>query len=433
MSTLECSGVSACEADGWASAIDSAESTTRFLDAARGLARRILACRLRARDGAPTWRRPERSSTPELPLLVPAGPHLYDGLTGIAIFLAALARIDGDRELRHLGGEVVEPLRRLLERLVEEPERARALRLGIGGLTGLGSFVYALVTLGRLREEPDLVDAAHRVAILITPERIAADDRLDVVSGSSGTILALLALDRHRPGATLNGARPLELAELCADRLLASRIELGGGASCWRTNPAYPPLNGFAHGAAGICSALLRLHARTGRTELAEAAWQGWAFERTTFSPRHGNWRDARTPEPGFQNGWCYGAPGIALGRLSTLHVAADDAVRREIACGLEATRDPRPSRFDHLCCGDMGRVDVLLYAYDRLGEPWLLAAAIELAERVLDRAERRGRFAQMVPVDDFDPSCFAGAAGIGYALLRLVRPAELPCLLSLE
>ncbi len=401
-----------------------------FLGAARALAQEIVRRGVEAKDGSITWRRPSRGTSPPV---VPAGPHLYDGLPGIAIFFAAMARVEGGGTYRRLSLEVVAPLRRLLAELATEPQRAEAAKFAIGGLSGVGSFIYALVTLGRLLDTPELIQEARQITSLISPKRLAADETLDVLSGAAGTILALLALDRHLPSPDTSGMAPLGIAARCARHLLQQRITLPDGTTAWKTDPRHPLLNGFAHGASGICCALLRLYARTGEPELRQAAKQGWAFERTTYSDRHQNWRDLRVPEPRFPNGWCYGAPGVALARLTMLEIADGEEVRAELRHALESTADPSLSSFDHLCCGNMGRVEVLLHAHHELGSPKLLVEAQDISRRVLRRAEETGRFRWMIDSDHFDPSFFAGASGIGYTLLRLAGRRDLPSVLALE
>jgi lantibiotic modifying enzyme len=89
----------------------------------------------------------------------------------------------------------------------------------------------------------------------------------------------------------------------------------------------------------------------------------------------------------------------------------------------------------DHLCCGNLGRAEVLLEASRILADPDLLAAARDLAARALLRAERSGGYgcAPFGGSDLTDPSLFRGEAGIGFACLRLAGRHELPCLLRLE
>ena len=81
-----------------------------------------------------------------------------------------------------------------------------------------------------------------------------------------------------------------------------------------------------------------------------------------------------------------------------------------------------------------MGRVETLLVAGDRLSTPQLIAAAREIASRTLADAPRRGHFrlAGGSGAEGYSPGFFQGLSGLGYQLLRLLRP-ELPSVLLFE
>jgi type 2 lantibiotic biosynthesis protein LanM len=368
-------------------------------EVARGIARRIRDQAIAGRDGSVSWIGPAylADTVYELRAL---GPHLYSGTVGICLFLAALHRVAGGDAERELSLRGVEALRRAPR--LSRPED------GIGGVAGLGSILYGLLWIGELLGEPALLADAYELSAQLSPEEIARDPHLDVVRGAAGALLALLALDRVHPGPNRRGHTPLELAGLCADHLLAHRG---------------PPHGGFAHGTAGICHALLRLYGRTGRPELLAAVREGLAAE-----------RGLRAPE-GSRATWCNGAPGVALGRLDTLDLLDEPVIREEIQRGLAATRSLPLNPTDHLCCGTMGRVEVLLQAHRISGGGGLLEAARDLASRVLARGGAGARFAT-VPAGGhslFDPTLFRGDAGVGFTLLRLAAPEALPCLLLLQ
>ena len=54
---------------------------------------------------------------------------------------------------------------------------------------------------------------------------------------------------------------------------------------------------------------------------------------------------------------------------------------------------------------------------------------------RVLQRAREKGSYALSAArgTAEFCPTLFQGCAGVGYMLLRLARPQDLPCLLLFE
>jgi type 2 lantibiotic biosynthesis protein LanM len=408
-----------------------------LLAAADAVARRLQSCRALAKDGSVTWLGARFSKADQRYIMAPVDPHLYGGTAGIAVFLAAAERFLEGRGYGELGLQAIEPLRRKLAALVADPERARSSSIRIGGMSALGSYIYSFTKTGELLNETSLIQEAHALTTLLTAERIGQDEAFEVVTGSAGTILVMLALDRLAPAPNSNHLTPLDIAGTCARRLLDARRspDRGPRAWPWPNAPGRSPLTGFSHGAAGICYALFRLYERTQDSILWDAAQEGLAFERSHYLPEKRNWRDLRSSIERCMVSWCHGAPGISLGRLGALGIADDADIRQEIRAGLETTLHLAPTWLDHLCCGNMGRAEVLLYASQKLQDPSLFRSSLVLASSVQHRAQENGDFGWQTPgwSNAFDPSLIRGAAGIGYTFLRLAAPEKLPCILLLE
>ncbi|MEI8354897.1 MAG: lanthionine synthetase LanC family protein [Deltaproteobacteria bacterium] len=86
----------------------------------------------------------------------------------------------------------------------------------------------------------------------------------------------------------------------------------------------------------------------------------------------------------------------------------------------------------DHLCCGNIGRAEILFTAGCRLGRLELKRGALANASKIVALSRTRGTY---IP-DSATPSSlnfFKGASGIGYTLLRMVYPELLPSLLLFE
>lgn len=365
---------------------------------------------------------------------VPLGPYLYPGTTGVALFLAAMERAAGGGGYGELCLRALAPLRRELTEILENPERSSAAAYLLGGMSGLGSLMYAFLKIGILLGEPSLICDARNVSLLMTPQRILEDRSLDVMLGSAGALMALLALDREASAPNSQGRTPLELAISCGAHLLSRKTHPAGGLCAWPLGSTQLPLGGFAHGTSGISCALLRLHGRTGESDLLAAAREGIAHERTLYRLQGAASRLSWRPGVRFLRSWCNGLPGIALSRLEILNAKAGLEDLEEIAGALEVTRSAELDDDDLVCCGNMGRVDILLHAERRLSDASLGAAARALALLVLERVRRRGGFGLMAfspPL--FDPRFFLGVAGIGYILLRLNDSVGLPCVLALD
>ena len=365
--------------------------------------------------------------------------YFYGGAPGVAFFLAALDRVTGDRKNRALIEAACRPITAFLESSSFDQWIGRE-PLGAG--SGLGSAVYALTRIGEFLGESAYLETAVRVAHWILPDRILADTAYDVLSGSAGAILGLLTL-HQATGEPVT----LDLAARCGRHLCANAQTAPGHGQgrglgiAWPTGRGGALLAGFAHGTAGISYALARLHAATDGAEpvYLETARAAAAYERAIFSPDLGNWpvvasADDPPREPLFLSTWCHGGPGIALGRVGALGVWDDADVRKDIRDGLRNLVSSGLTMIDHLCCGNMGRIDIAWTAAHALKQGDLGVVARTAASYVVGQAAQSGGVYRLRADETenqfFEAGFFRGVSGIGYGLLRLARP-ELPCALS--
>lgn len=363
------------------------------------------------------------------------GNHLYDGNCGIALFLGALDYVRSSTEYRPVVLGALQSLRKFLQDANPEQRRHFSQRTGLGGAVGLGSIVYSLTKLSTFLQDETLLADAQQLADSISPGMIAADRSLDVLSGTAGALLGLLALHKQLPRAAI-----LAKAEACGQHLIQQQ-DRGSGA--WK-NFADRPLTGFSHGAAGIAYGLLRLYAATQNSTYLTAAKAGLDYERRVFSPEAGNWPDLRTFQtvsgtPRYTTSWCHGAPGIGLARLGALSIidAAIDAapLQADIQVALQTTQKLGLSSVDNLCCGNFGRMELRLLASQILDRPELRTIVRQQAAVVANRAAQTGSYRLFANLPDraFSPGFFQGTAGIGYGLLRLAYPERLPSVLLWE
>jgi type 2 lantibiotic biosynthesis protein LanM len=390
------------------------------------IAEQLAAQAIRATDGSMAWIAPQYLMQAERYQLQPIGYDLYGGTCGVALFLAAVEKITGGAGYRELALGSVQSLRQALRHYGQRTAR----ELGIGGAAGLGSVVYTLTRASQLLDEPTLLADAMRAAMLITHDRIAGANNPDILAGVAGAALGLLALyDVSSEQAVL------DRAVACGQYLLQTRTESEVGCRAWPTLDGNL-LTGFSHGAAGIAYALLRLYAVTKDAALLEAAREGIAYEDSTFSSEVGNWPDLRAEEHStFMTSWCHGAPGIGLARIGGLSILDTTRIREDIETAVQTTQRFGVQGPDHLCCGNLGRADVLLVAASRLSCAELSEAARRVAWQVVAEAEQTGSFLlhPLLPRQVYSPGFFQGSAGIGYMLLRIVHPGVLPSVLLWE
>jgi lantibiotic modifying enzyme len=415
--------VPACHSDSLA-----ANQGLEATKALAGIFAQICETAVPGRNNSASWRVREEGSSPAKWI----GPHLYDGSCGVALFLGAYYLVTHDERAHRLALQAIQQLRAKIASLAEMPNHSRPQNLAIGGFVGLGGFLYTFVQLAFWLDEPPLMQSVIQTVSLITSDGILNDVMLDVVGGCAGTLLALL---KFLSAGHQESSCAMELALSCGKRLLDRRIAYNGGPRAWPGSD-FPPLCGFAHGASGIAYALLQLFKYTNRQEFLEAALEGFAFERKLFDASARSWLDLRFNRPHEQNAWCHGAPGVALARLGMVAVIGDPVVYRDLEDALAITTGLPESTRDHLCCGNFGLIEILHTAGHILGNPELIVLANKLVQQALIRARDGGFSFSSISTNEnciqFQPSLLRGVSGVGYALMRLIHPNTLPCVLML-
>jgi type 2 lantibiotic biosynthesis protein LanM len=406
-------------------------STDRFLHTARAIGDRLSKLALRSGSANSTdemvgWLGIKPFNDREWHLL-PTDADLYSGTTGIALFLAYLGNLTGEQRYTELA-----LLAQRSARYQVNQQKKRAGIESIGGFSGLGAYIYLLSHLGALWRESALYREAEELVQLLS-HAIAQDQVFDIVNGAAGCIAVLLSLYAIAPS-----QKTLAVARQCGDHLLASARQMSCGIG-WITKNQEAPLTGFAHGNAGIALNLLRLAAVSGEERFRQAAKDAMAYERGLFSPDNNNWPDLRPfqarddGQPSYMVAWCHGASGIGLARLASLAFINDEAIYAEIEAALSTTLAHGFGRNHSLCHGDMGNLDVLLTATQRLPQAQKYAEHVKRLSSMLLTSIEEQEWVTGVPLGIETPGLMVGIAGIGYALLRLAAPEQVPSVLLLD
>lgn len=354
--------------------------------------------------------------------------NLYEGLPGVALFLAYLGAVTGGERHSELAKTALKTLRR-------QVERGRSTIKRIGAFDGWGGIIYVLAHLGVLWREPALFAEAGEIVARL-PELIEQDESFDIVGGAAGCIAGLNSLYAVAPVAPV-----LAAAVQCGDRLLDKALKMERGIGWLTPAPARRPPSGFSHGAAGIAWSLLKLSALSTAERFRSAALAAIEYERSLFSPAQGNWLDQRDlgsfgrsqgdGQGRSINAWCYGAPGIGLARLSTLAQLDDAATRTEIAIALRTTLAHGFGQNHSLCHGDLGNIELPAEAGAIFDDAQLRAQVQRLSAIILESSTRHGWLCGL-PFGLESPGLMTGLAGIGYGLLRLAAPTRVPSVLTL-
>jgi lantibiotic biosynthesis protein len=357
------------------------------------------------------------------------GPDLYEGTSGVALFLAELAAVTGDELFRRTAiGAIAHALARAPELAVNLDRSLYSGRVGIA---------VAAAAVGAAVGEAQYLDAAAQLAARTS--RPMGRREFDIISGRAGSVYGLLWLS-SKLGEPRFGEDALRLAWELAET--AERSGVSGSDVSWAAEPrtAAGNLTGFSHGASGAACALLEIAAATGQTKLVKIAEQAFSYERSLFDARVRNWPDLRTrrgaikgsPGPrSYPAAWCHGAAGIALARLRAYELTQLPVLKQEAEVALETTFAYTEAMLRagagsySLCHGLVGNAEVLEKGYRILGSSqakWR-DLALEVASTGIERFGRPGQAWPCGTYEGETPSLMLGLAGAGIFYLRLHEP----------
>jgi type 2 lantibiotic biosynthesis protein LanM len=350
--------------------------------------------------------------------------EIYDGTSGIAIFLSNLYHYNSNEKCRLTADGAIN---QALSCIDDIPYVSR-----FGFYSGRIGIVYVATKLGRIFDNDALIEKAteelQRVSVDIKTEHL-----MDVISGNAGAIPSLLEIYEN-----LNEERVLELAIQLGSELISTAVKEPFGWSWdFRANGVQTTSNnltGFAHGAAGIGYALLELFDKTQKKEFLEAAEHAFEYENHWFNKQNNNWPDFRVDnkndDGNFQGfaysaGWCHGAPGIGLSRLRAYQILNDEKYTQDVHAALRTAErivkemDANTANFS-LCHGLAGIGELLLYATEIFNDSFYKSLATEIGRFGIEKYASPGLPWPCGIQTGITPGLMLGLAGIGNFYLRL-------------
>ncbi len=360
------------------------------------------------------------------------GPDLYGGAAGIAWFLGHLAAVTDSGLFAEAALAALRPALSRAGELV----RGDSLSLYIGA-TGIA--LSAIEVADRL-ELPELTREATALAsgIAVAARSTGAAVETDLLAGSSGVIIGLLAIHRRHPDPAL-----LETCKFLCTQLASDARRAWWGTS-WATSETAPALCGLGHGMSGVGWALAETAWATNDDDLRALAWEAFRYERSFFSPVRGAWPDLRgvaetgdATQSSWTAAWCHGAFGIGAVRLRVYEASGDLSALADASAALQAARAMSVQAARDLQ-GNMVRDVTLCHGIGGIAELFLLAAEVFGAEDHYRAAGRIGALMQAMfdangqewpfglPDTQYIPGLFLGLAGIGVTMMRLDDPASI-------
>lgn len=357
------------------------------------------------------------------------GSGLYDGLAGIALFLAYSGYFLDIPEARHRSLEIAAFIQRHCDDIFHQRSS-----LGVGAFSGLAGFIYLLTHVGVLFDRPQMLADALLVAECVARD-IESDVQFDIIGGAAGCIPPLIALRRDT-----GSARALQIAKACGKHLVTNARQNGLDFGWTRTGPELATA-GFAHGNAGIAWALNL--AAGDEPGYAEAAFRAIAAERVVLGKNIASGQDEKensnylTHQFGIDTNavpdvWCWGAAGVGLSRLDMWKATGSESLHADALASAQIVLSQASGVNHSLCHGDLGNLVFLQLASSTTNDSLLQLKVYERIQAVVGSIDQYGPICGSINGMTI-PGLMTGLAGIGYGLLWLTTPSKCPNVLLLE
>lgn len=337
----------------------------------------------------------------------PTGMYLYEGVGGIAVFLAMVLRSNPADRYRRIFEMSIQKLFHYTENTFHKTQKVESEHTG--AYLGEGSLVFTYLLLYEITKEKRFLTWAQRHAELVE-SLWETEISMDCLSGLSGAAIVFGKLYR-----TTGKGSYLETAVRMGEQAWADCKGLDSGAG-WCALKGVMPLAGMAHGNSGLLLAFGYLLELTHSKCYEERIEKLLLYEDSLFE--NGNWKDLRHPG-GVRlcnNAWCHGAAGILLSRQKLKREEFRGTagwIERDLErCKRIFLEDEEPEELC-LCHGLAGNY-LTMGQYLRTESDLELEREREaLGERILKRLED-GRLS---PKEKYNPALMTGLSGIGFAL----------------
>ena len=354
----------------------------------------------------------------------PLDASLYDGILGMGLFFGCLYKMTKKKEYVDAVEKILESSK-LYIKLYKNID-------SISAYCGDASIAYCYYFLGILLDKSVLKEKGISF-ILKCKDLIKNDENFDIISGCAGTLIVALNIYKK----SLNND-VLDVAIECGEHLIKSAVFIDDCVG-WKS-PAGGDfvLTGMSHGNAGVAWALLELYKITNKTDFLNYGTKAILYERKNYSPENKNWFDLRNRENRIAKGfpepvnWCHGAPGIGMARIKCFNILNDETIRDEINIAIEKTLKEGFGGSDCLCHGSLGNMDLLLLASTNLDYKKYYNIAKEITYDLILESKKTQWYCG-IPQKSQVPTLMLGLAGIGYGLLRVLDPVNIPSILTLE
>lgn len=340
------------------------------------------------------------------------GNGLYNGV-GLVLFLYTYALKTGKTKDMEFAGGVLAGF--------EEQYNSNELVMNTSIFSGVASHLYMYYILQKRIHNSNFMENYETIIKKVEDyQGYDKEDIMDIIGGSSGLLIVLanIFIESHE-------IRIRRLIEKFSKKLY-EYIQCKG-----------VELNGFAHGRAGMATALVVAGTLLEEKRYCDRGIELFKEEDKFYIECDENWKDLRG-EGNDSWMWCHGAPGCLLARTLSVkfnpelkHVLINSLFKR--AHQKLITEFMVVSEGDSICHGSFGNLEIL----DYITQSGILETTMDnkksydYLKKIISRINKKGLILGIAGSRGI-VSFMLGISGIGYTLMRQLDKT-LPSLLALE
>lgn len=288
--------------------------------------------------------------------IIPTGCNLYQGNTGIMIFLLEASQVTNNQIAREKAKQAFNAIMYNLKKEIELDSV-----YDYGAFTGLGSELYAIYYVlkkdfYKLTEEDVEV---FEQGIELLERHIGDINGFDVLYGTSGLLGVMLSIVsiEHETISESVKSKCIRVAKKLFVELEHSANYIDKNIVTWGEKEDI----GYAHGNAGVITQLVRYYIITKDQEAIELIRKALTYERNKkYDKDTKKWCFRENVH---YHSWCNGIGGLILSKIMLLKLwSNDDILHHEIKDAVEQLKECGFGVDSGLCHGDLGSICILEY-----------------------------------------------------------------------